>query len=424
MMTGKLKNLLDKYGAARTFVLLGRYASGSVRKILGPARRDRETVDALLGEIREGQYERIILRRGSFGWHTPLFQRAQHLARAAAQKGCLVLYEAAAPHDCLRGVEKLGERLWLVNLRSPRLRRMIERAAAESARPRYVMVASTESRLSVRSLEAYTKTGWDLIYDYIDAISAEISGGGGVPRRTRALFRWAMSGKDVTVTASAETLFRDALERGKKVSLVENGVDFAFFSRRGPCPEDARFRALLQEGRPILCYYGALAEWLDYAALRALAADGRFALLLIGVRYDGSFDRELAGKSNVLFLGQRPYETLKDYAARCDVLLVTFRKGEVGDAASPVKLFEYLSLEKPIVAGDTAECRRCRSALIAADEEDYVRCVEKALSLRGDEAYRSREREEALAADWQRRAAVLCRALRKREKNSPKSMRV
>ena len=415
-MLEKLKNLLKKNGAAETARRLARFAYYAAKMYRGPRRADRAALEALLGEIRTGKHERLVLRRGSFGWHTPLFQRAQQLARAMGRRGCLVLYEAAPPHEGLRGAKKLGEGLWLVNLRSPRLRRLIENAAKKSGRPRCLMIASPESRLSARLPERYARDGWTVLYDYIDAISPEIAGGERVPRRTLALYRWAMGREDVIVTASSLALLRDAAEKGKRALLVENGVDCARFFASAPLPEDARFRALLEEGRPILGYYGALARWLDYAALRLLAADGRFTLLLIGARYDGSFDRELAGEDNVVFLGRRPYEELPGYAARCDVLLVPFRKGKLSDAASPVKLFEYMALGRPIVAGDSAECRRYRSVLIASGAEDYVRRVEQALALRDDAAYRETEKKEALAADWLRRAETITAALRRRER--------
>ena len=391
-MISKLKNLFDKYGAQGTLRTLLRFAFHSAAAFRGTREGARAAVDELLREIRAGEYERLVLRRGSFGWHTVLFQRAQQLACAMGRRGCLVLYEAAPPHDALRGAEKLGEGLWLVNLRAPRLRREIEKAVAESDRPHYLMLASPEYRFPPALLRRYRSAGWGLIYDYIDAITPEISGGRRVPRRTRALAEHAMRDAESVICASSLALLRDARRRGKDAVLAENGVDCAHFSRPGPCPEDARFQELLRAGKPILCYYGALARWLDYAALRALA-----------------------GAENTVFLGPKSYFELKDYAARCDVLLVPFRRGEVADAASPLKLFEYMALGKPIVAGNTAECRRFGCVLLAADARDYVRRVEQALALRGDAALIETERAQARAADWLRRAERLRAALIERE---------
>lgn len=416
-MRGKLKNLLDKYGAAGTLRLILQYLGAEASARRGPGKKEREACRALIRQIGAGEYERIVLRRGSFGWHTPLVQRAQQLARALAQEDCLVLYEAAPPHDRVNGALRLGGKLWLVNLRAKGLEEAIRRAARACGKPCWLLVASPEYRLDGKALKRYAAAGWRLLYDYIDALDAQISGGGRVPRKTLALYRFCMQNKNCRVVASSLALLREAeREKGKeRCALVENGVDCAHFLSPGPCPDDPAFRALLRRGKPIVCFYGALAEWLDYAALRAIAADGRFSLLLIGAKYDGSFDRALAGCENVCFLGARPYDTLPDYAARCDVLLIPFRKGRVGDAASPVKLFEYFALQKPVAAGDTAECRRYRSVLIAKSAEDYPRTIERALRLGRDPAYLAEEKREALAADWACRARKLASFLRTAE---------
>ena len=414
-MLAKLKNLLEKDGFSQSVRKLARYALWEGEARLAPSQKEGE---ALLAELRRGDYERVVLRRGSFGWHTPLFQRAQQLSRAMARRGCFVLYEAAAPHDRVRGARKLGEGLWLVNLRSPRLRARIEGEIEAGARPRYVMLGSPEARLSADVLRDYEARGWSLLYDYIDALSAEISAAGRVPKGCRALYEYAMRSRGTLVLASSRALLRDAARRKERAGalLLENGVDCAHFQQIGPCPEDPAFQALLDGGRPIVGYYGALASWLDYGALRAIAADGRFTLLLIGVKYDGSFDAAMAGCENLCFLGRRPYETLRDYAARCDVLLIPFRPGAVGDAASPVKLFEYMALGKPVVAGNVEECRRYESVLIARGPEDYPRRVEEALTLGESRVYRLRELREAASADWLRRAEKLREELRRRER--------
>ena len=97
------------------------------------------------------------------------------------------------------------------------------------------------------------------------------------------------------------------------------------------------------------------------------------------------------------------------------MLLLPFLPGPVGDAASPVKLFEYLAIARPIVAGDVAECRRCDGVLIARSAQDYVRAVEEALALKDSRLFRMRSQSLARQADWQKRADLLCRALRQRE---------
>ena len=73
------------------------------------------------------------------------------------------------------------------------------------------------------------------------------------------------------------------------------------------------------------------------------------------------------------------------------------------------------ALQKPAVAGDTAECRRYRRVLIAKSAEDYPRTIERALRLGRDPAYLAEEKREALAADWACRARTLASFLRTAE---------
>ena len=48
----------------------------------------RKDIDSLL----DGNYERIILWRSSFGWNVPLFQRPQHIANNLAKQKCLLFW--------------------------------------------------------------------------------------------------------------------------------------------------------------------------------------------------------------------------------------------------------------------------------------------------------------------------------------------
>lgn len=412
-MLSRIKNLFLRYGAAGALKTLCLAAARGYRARFGRGTRpDAARTAELCGRIFGTGRGPVLLFRGSGGYATPLFQRPQQLARALAAKGCVVLYEASPLYDAVRLARMEAPGLWLVNLRSRSFGRAVLSCAESSGRPLVQRVASPERSVRTGSVEELERRGWRLFYDYIDAISPEISASRRVPRAVLAMFAHAMSDGAALVVCSSEALLRDAVRRhAGDNALVENGVDQAHFSSPGPCPDDPVFRAILRRGRPRLCFYGALASWLDYDALRLLAGDGRFDLILIGSKYDGSFDARLAGAQNVFFLGAKPYQVLKDYASRCDVMLVPFRKGRVGDAASPVKLFEYMALSKPIVASDTAECRRCRSPIIAASPEDWPGCVLRALERSRDPAFLTAVRAEALAADWGRRAEALLRAL-------------
>lgn len=416
--SSRLKNVFIKYGVTDGLKLLALYAVRSAEAALCPdALFHSGRCRALVARILRGDHERVIVVRTSQGYNVPLFQRTQQLARALPRYGCLVLFEAAPHRERVRCAEEICRGLWLVNFRSRPFARMLDRAIEGTAVPRYLWLSSPERGVPVRTVRGYIARGYRLVYDYIDEISAQISASKTVPRETARLHDLAVRRGGAVILASSLALLRDAREKSCAESvLAENGADCGYLSRPGPCPDDAVFRKVLSRRRPRLCYYGAIAAWLDYEALDVLARDGRFDVVMIGPRYDAADTRMLENRENVFFLGPRPYAQLKDYAARCDVLLIPFKQGALGDAASPVKLFEYMAIGRPVVAGDIAECRRYDSVLIARDARDYVRCAEFALRLGRSGRYLAREREEALAADWSVRARTVSDALRAGER--------
>jgi hypothetical protein len=48
-------------------------------------------------------------------------------------------------------------------------------------------------------------------------------------------------------------------------------VDYDFFQRYESYTFEPEFRAILERGKPILCYYGALAKWFDYDLIKTIA---------------------------------------------------------------------------------------------------------------------------------------------------------
>ncbi len=362
--------------------------------------------------------ERIILWRSSFGWQVPLFQRPQHIARALARSGTLVLYEVSRRTDRCVTLRRQEERLWLFNFTNRALNRLLLRELGRDGRPKYVQLYSTDWKLSVRQLERLRARGFGLIYEYVDAISPVLSGTGTLPRNVADKYRYAMRRTDVYVVTTAERLRLDVLARRGARRLIEatNGVDYAYFRGFDPAfRPDATFQRVLDRGLPVVCYYGALASWLDYALIRAIAASGRWSVVLFGLRYDDSFDRELGGAERVFFLGTRDYTQLRDYARLCDVLTIPFLLNEITRATSPVKLFEYMALHKPIVATDMDECRRYASVLIGRSHEEFLAQLDRAFSLREDPDYLALLDREARANDWREKARAVADALKKDE---------
>ena len=414
----KLKNVYKKYGAAGFLGKLLRYAdaNGLVRLGLG-TRLQPEKVRAGIRRMLAEDCDRVILWRSSFGYQVPLFQRPQHIARCLAEERCLVIYEVTTMTDPVRTLRRQGERLWLADLNNAPFRRLLMEELEALDKPKYLQIYSTNWEMGLGELEAYRRKGFRVLYEYIDDLSPEVRGTETLPKNISDKYEYVMAHPEIPVVVTAELLRQDVLAHrgGENLIFSSNGVDYGFFQRFEDYELDAAFRSVLDRGKPILCYYGALAKWFDYELVKKLAATGMYSVVLFGVKYDESFDEHLSGEEDIFFLGSRDYSVLKYYAREAAVLMIPFLINDVTRATSPLKVFEYMALHKPIVTTDMNECRRYRSVLIGRDHGEFLAQVERAMALRDDPDYLALLDEEARANDWSQKAAVIVDGLRRME---------
>jgi hypothetical protein len=195
----------------------------------------------------------------------------------------------------------------------------------------------------------------------------------------------------------------------ERVILFPNGVDYEHFHRERSlkdCPED--MKSIVTSGNPIIGYHGALAKWIDYDLLNALAEEmPDWNIVLIGWDYDGSL-RALRTRSNITYLGLKTYNELPSYSVWFDVALIPFKTGDIAQSTSPIKLYEYMALNKPtVVTRDLIECHGYKSVFIARDKDDFIEKVEAALRSKDDPEFIRNADGEARANTWQNRAALL-----------------
>jgi glycosyltransferase involved in cell wall biosynthesis len=181
---------------------------------------------------------------------------------------------------------------------------------------------------------------WRIVYDCLDEHSAHPATGAEVIALEAELIRRA----DL-VLASARALYARCSKTARRCELLPNACEYEHFARRGPGPNPlARVR------RPIVGYYGALAEWFAPEMLEHAARhrpDWQF--VLIGLN-SGADLRTIGRYSNVHLLGERRYARLPAFLHGFDVATIPFRVTPLTLATNPVKLFEYFATGKPVVA--------------------------------------------------------------------------
>ncbi len=152
-----------------------------------------------------------------------------------------------------------------------------------------------------------------------------------------------------------------------KIEIVYNGIDPAKFRPRPPS-ESLRAEHGLAE-RISVAYIGTLglAHGLETVIDTAAALKDRpeIVFLLIG---DGAERARLEALleprklTNVRILGLQPRETMPDWIASIDILLVCLRDLPVFETVIPSKIFEFLAQERPVIVAARGEIRRMTEA--------------------------------------------------------------
>lgn len=209
-----------------------------------------------------------------------------------------------------------------------------------------------------------------LVYDCMDHHEGFGNNADGILQLERKLVREA----DLTLFTSTwleQHWTRSGIGRH---AVIRNAGDFAFFSQR-PC---APYRD--PQGRRIIGYYGAIAEWFDQELIAAVAeAFLDCVVLLIGADTVGARAR-LRHHPNIEFIGEVAYAALAPYVHGFDVCLLPFRILPLTLATNPVKVYEYLSAGKAVVAVDLPEMHQFgQQVRVARSSEDFIAAIAQVL---------------------------------------------
>ena len=369
--------------------------------------------------LKNNKYERIILWRSSFGYNVPLFQRPQHIANNLAKNGCLIFYEVTTMTDKIKTIKKHANNLYLINFNNIALNKILMNELENISKPKYVQLYSTDWKLSVQNIENYINNGFKFIYEYIDDISPELAGTKDIPQNIIVKYNYVMNNKNTYVIVTADALEKDVISQRGKTNMVfsSNGVDYDFFKTYNKNYKyENEFQEILNKKKPIIMYYGALAKWFDYDLIKKLAHTNKYSIVLFGIKYDESFDENLSNEKNIYFMGPRDYKVLKEYAKYADVLTIPFVINNITLATSPVKIFEYMALHKPIVTTDMPECRKYKSVLIGHNHDEFIKKIDEALKLKNDKKYIGLLDKEARENDWSKKAKAIIDLIAKDER--------
>lgn len=351
---------------------------------------------------RRDIYRGVFVQNIVVEWSLPLFSRPHQMALALGRLGYLVIYKTPYPAlDGVVGVRNVAPNVYLTGDDSFDF---IDGAAH-----------SVYSTSSIHPLDwtLNRSTPVNAIYEYVDHIDPKISGDEHHVRRLAAQKRLAFKDNQFDfIVASAHKLEAEAVSAvGRdKVILVPNGVDAWHYRnairKKVPLPE--AFLEFKRRYAYVVGYFGAIAPWLWYDVIDKLASmRPDLGFVFIGPDYFGSVGR-LPRTGNVLRLNAVDYQALPVYANRFDVCFIPFEPGEIARTTSPLKLFEYFALEKPVVVtSQMHECTSFQEVFSGHDARSLSGAIDDAIDLRLDHAFKGRLARLADDNSWDNRARLL-----------------
>jgi hypothetical protein len=132
--------------------------------------------------------------------------------------------------------------------------------------------------------------------------------------------------------------------------------------RRACDPETDIPQEMIRLKKPVIGFFGLIADWVDLDLIRFLAASRpAWSFALIGKSTTDM--RPLEGLANIHRLGQLPYSDLPAYAKAFDAAILPFALNELTLAANPLKLREYLAAGLPVVATAIPEAEKLSGML-------------------------------------------------------------
>ena len=357
----------------------------------------KKEIDFIEKQVKKHKYVYAIV---GLRWDSPLHQRPHQRAKCLAkEKGIFLYAENSKEVNALRqeGNIIFFNKEYLFHL-SPEVSKKI-----------YLIVPNVENFFTLQACKKLRKCGINLIYDYIDDFSNLIIHNN---KTQLKLFKNLEKFDFCLFTATAKSLYNQLVTRfGKdKVILNPNGVNLNDFQASDPKILYPDMKDIIgrRKNAPIVGYYGAFAEWIDWEMLNEVHKKrAQYSFVYIGFRYDKSIEK-LNPAENVFILWEKPYSELCKYVDFFNCATIPFKNGDIAKATNPIKLFEYMSMKKPVVCTkDLLECYGYDGVLIADGSENFATKLDEAIMLEKDENIKNKLYSTAQENTWTKRALDL-----------------
>lgn len=340
------------------------------------------------------------------------YQRPQHILSGLARKGHRIFYLTTTLQNLPNhySIEKLDENIYEISLSCSSYfdiyKDKIDELALQSLVNSFKQLQK-DVNINALSLvmfpswlplvlELQKLFGYKILFDCVDNVS-------GFPNinKERIKEEEILIKSSDLVVVSSDTLFVKIKEHAKKIICIPNAGDFEHFSK-------TTSEHLLEDfPKPIVGYFGAIAEWFDADLIEFVAKKRNdVTFVFIGDTY-GSNLKKLMNLDNVYFLGERPYSEIPKYLLEFDVCLIPFKMIKLIQDAHPIKIYEYFAAGKPVVATDIPALHKMKDlCYIAKSSNDFLEKLDLALNEKNPDLVNQRI-EFSSKNTWQDRVNLL-----------------
>lgn len=243
-------------------------------------------------------------------------------------------------------------------------------------------------------IHSIRETHGSIVYDLIDAWDTSLGG------------QWYSLESELEIIQASQTLIATVpslAERlrtmsGRPVDVIPNAVNRHLFDRERSYPRPTDFPSAEWSA----VYIGALwGEWFDWDLVVQIAVRHSEAAIVVIGDYRGQCKNP---PSNLYFLGLKPQRKLPAYLARSDVAIIPWKINAITRATSPLKVYEYLAMGRPVVAPDIEPLRGMPGVHLARDAQAFSEKLAEARAAAFPEAEVAAFVEEN---DWNARVSRL-----------------
>lgn len=190
-------------------------------------------------------------------------------------------------------------------------------------------------------------------------------------------YGYAIKNYELVVFNSTDSIKYFNVEDMENVFLVPNGVDYEKFQLSNPMPN--KFKTI---GKPIIVYAGKMGSIFDCELVAELAEKYQdYNFVFLGKILEGNIDEKFRSYKNVFFLGDIYYEDLPAFITNSTLCIIPYKE-EKWHGGDPIKFYEYMAANKPIITTRIGEIGKFHNgkSIFVVKREEFSDSIQKAMN--------------------------------------------